>query len=116
MKKISVKPVWTIHSDEHGALSPRLIELLAEVHRAGSLLGACQQLGISYRHGWDVIRGGEAHFNTTLLHMERGQGLNAVAVGRKADLGQPPHLGQTATDPRLTGRADRRDRQSFAIG
>ncbi|MBK6323114.1 MAG: hypothetical protein IPF38_13295 [Burkholderiales bacterium] len=36
MKKISVKPVWTIHSDEHGALSPRLIELLAEVHRAGS--------------------------------------------------------------------------------
>lgn len=83
MKKISVKPVWTIHSDEHGALSPRLIELLAEVHRAGSLLGACQQLGISYRHGWDVIRGGEAHFNTTLLHMERGKGSTLSPLAEK---------------------------------
>jgi molybdate transport repressor ModE-like protein len=83
MKKISVKPVWTIESDEHGTLSPRLIELLAMVHQEGSLLAACTRLGLSYRHGWDLIRNGEAHFNTTLLHMERGKGSTLSPLAEK---------------------------------
>ena len=74
MKKISIKPVWTIQSDDDDSLSPRLIELLTYVFQRGSLLAACQTLEISYRHGWDLIRHGELHFNATLLHMERGKG------------------------------------------
>lgn len=83
MKKISIKPVWTILSEDNGALSPRLIELLSLVHREGSLLAACQKLGMSYRHGWDLVRGGEAHFNTTLLHMERGKGSTLSTLAEK---------------------------------
>lgn len=83
MKHISVKPVWTIESAEHGTLSPRLIELLAMVHQQGSLLAACTQLGMSYRHGWDLVRAGETHFNTTLLHMERGKGSTLSPLAEK---------------------------------
>jgi molybdate transport repressor ModE-like protein len=83
MKKISIKPVWTIQGGEGGALSPRLIELLTAVHTQGSLLAACQSLGISYRHAWDLVRAGEAHFNTTLLHMARGKGSTLSPLAEK---------------------------------
>ncbi|MEX1168163.1 MAG: substrate-binding domain-containing protein [Hydrogenophaga sp.] len=83
MKKISIKPVWTIQGDDNGSLSPRLIELLSAVHTQGSLLAACQSLGMSYRHAWDLVRAGEAHFNTTLLHMERGKGSTLSPLAEK---------------------------------
>lgn len=83
MKKISIKPVWTIQCGEAGNLSPRLIELLTAVHTEGSLLAACQRLGMSYRHAWDLVRAGEAHFNTTLLHMERGRGSTLSPLAEK---------------------------------
>ncbi|MEY8875578.1 MAG: substrate-binding domain-containing protein [Leptothrix sp. (in: b-proteobacteria)] len=83
MNKISIKPVWSIQQGDATALPPRLIELLVQVHATGSLLGACQQLGLSYRHAWDLVRQGEAHFNATLLHMERGKGSTLSALGEK---------------------------------
>lgn len=83
MKKIAIKPVWTIQGEDNAPLSPRLIELLSAVHAEGSLLAACQKLGLSYRHGWDLVRGGEAHFNTTLLHMERGKGSTLSPLAEK---------------------------------
>lgn len=83
MKKISIKPVWTIEGEEGASLSPRLIELLSAVHTQGSLLAACQTLSMSYRHGWDLVRAGEAHFNTTLLHMERGKGSTLSPLAEK---------------------------------
>ena len=83
MKRITIKPVWTIQGADNVALSPRLIELLSAVHQEGSLLAACQRLGLSYRHGWDLVRAGEAHFNTTLLHMERGKGSTLSPLAEK---------------------------------
>jgi molybdate transport repressor ModE-like protein len=83
MTQITLQPVWTIQRDEQGSLSPRLIELLCLVHQQGSLLAACQAMGLSYRHGWDLVRGGETLFNTTLLHMERGKGSTLSPLAEK---------------------------------
>ncbi len=83
MNHISLKPVWTIQGEDQSVLSPRLIELLCAVHQDGSLLAACQRLGLSYRHGWDLVRAGEAHFNTTLLHMARGKGSTLSPLAEK---------------------------------
>lgn len=83
MPQITIQPVWTIRSPGQGSLPPRLIELLSLVHQEGSLLAACQALGLSYRHGWDLVRSGEAHFNTTLLHMERGKGSTLSPLAEK---------------------------------
>ena len=83
MKRISIKPTWTIQEPDGPALPPRLIELLVQVHAHGSLLAASQHLGLSYRHAWDLVRQGEAQFSTTLLRMERGKGSTLSMLGEK---------------------------------
>jgi len=83
MKRIAIRTVWTLQDPDRPPLPARLIELLVQVHALGSLLAACQQLGMSYRHAWDLVRQGEAHFNSTLLHMERGKGSRLSGLGEK---------------------------------
>ena len=48
MKRISIKPVWRLHDPDRPPLPARLLDLL--VQATGSLLAACQPLGLSYRH------------------------------------------------------------------
>ena len=50
MKRIAIRTVWTLQDPDRPPLPARLIELLVQVHAQGSLLAACQQLGLSYRH------------------------------------------------------------------
>ena len=83
MKRISIKPVWTLHDPDRPPLPARLLDLLVQVQATGSLLAACQPLGLSYRHAWDLVRQGEVHFGTQLLHMERGKGSTLTALGDK---------------------------------
>lgn len=74
MKDVSIRPLWTIHDGSGASLPPRLIELLVQVEREGSLLLASKRLGLSYRHAWELVRQGEAQLKLQLLHMERGRG------------------------------------------
>jgi len=83
MKRISIKPTWTIQEPGGPALPPRLLELLSQVHALGSLLAASQQMGISYRHAWDLVRQGETQFGLALLLMERGKGSTLSPLGEK---------------------------------
>jgi molybdate transport repressor ModE-like protein len=83
MPHIRIKPTWTIHNAANATLSPKLVELLVHVQQTGNLVAACQALDISYRHGWDLVRAGEAHFNATLLHMARGKGSTLSALAEK---------------------------------
>jgi molybdate transport repressor ModE-like protein len=83
MKRIAIKPVWTLHDSARPPLPPRLIDLLVQVQAEGSLLAACHVQGLSYRHAWDLVRQGEAHFDSSLLHMERGKGSTLTALGAK---------------------------------
>lgn len=83
MNTIAIKPVWTIQNDQGQTISPRLIELLVHVQQAGSLQAACQALGMSYRHGWELVRSGESLFSTPLLVMERGKGSRLTPLGDK---------------------------------
>ncbi len=84
MKRFSIKPHWTIRFADDGAmLPPRLLALLAQVERDRSLSAACQSLGTSYRHAWDLIRQGETLFGAPLLERERGRGSRLTALGGK---------------------------------
>jgi molybdate transport repressor ModE-like protein len=83
MRRISIKPTWTIQEPDGPPLPARLIELLVQVHAHGSLLAATQHLGLSYRHAWDLVRQGEAQFKASLLRMERGKGSTLSALGEK---------------------------------
>ena len=83
MKQISIRPVWTLQDDRRPPLPARLIELLVQIQATGSLRAACARLGLSYRHGWDLIRQGEAHFGSPLLQMTRGRGSTLTTLGEK---------------------------------
>lgn len=83
MKQISIRPTWTIQDPDGPPMSPRLIELLVQVHASGSLATAAREQGLSYRHAWDLVRQGEAHFKAPLLHMARGKGSTLTALGEK---------------------------------
>ncbi len=82
-KHISIKPAWTIQDDDGPALPTRLIDLLVHVHAEGTLQQAAKRMGVSYRHAWDLVRQGEAHFDAPLLRMERGKGSTLTPLGEK---------------------------------
>ena len=83
MHKVSIHPQWTIRQPSGNQLSPRLLELLAQVQEFGSLSAACQHTGASYRHAWDLVRQGEQQLGVPLLHMERGKGSKLTPLGEK---------------------------------
>ncbi len=83
MKRVSIKPHWTIRFPDGRTLPPRLLDLLAQVQAHGSLSAACQKSQTSYRHTWDLIRQGEAMFGAGLLQMERGRGSRLTPLGEK---------------------------------
>ncbi|MEP7295546.1 MAG: substrate-binding domain-containing protein [Burkholderiales bacterium] len=83
MHKVSIKPQWTISDADGDSLSPRLLELLAQVHDFGSLSGSCRHSGASYRHAWNLVRQGEAQIGAPLMRMERGKGSTLTPLGEK---------------------------------
>lgn len=74
MHQVSIQPQWTIRQPGGAALAERTVALLVSVAEHGSLLKACQALGVSYRHAWQLIRQGEALLGARLLVMTRGKG------------------------------------------
>src|ERR1700754_162504 len=83
MHKVSIRPQWTISDADGDSLSPRLLELLAQVQDHGSLSGACRHSGASYRHAWNLVRQGEQQIAAPLLHMERGKGSSLTPLAEK---------------------------------
>ena len=82
MHSISIQPQWTLRADGR-ALPSRLLALLLQVHEHGSLSAACVQLGLSYRHAWDMVRQGDALFGAPLLTMARGKGSRLSPLGER---------------------------------
>ena len=83
MHEVTIRPQWTIRQSGGAVLAPRVVELLVQVQEQGSLSSACQVLGVSYRHAWELIRQGEALFGEALVHKERGKGSTLTALGEK---------------------------------
>ena len=81
---VTIKPAWHVLRDGDVQLSlPGLLGLLAVVDELGQIEQACVQLGISYRHGWGLLRTGEEVFGTPLVSKARGRGTTLTALGKK---------------------------------
>ena len=83
MHDVTIKPQWTIRRSGGEALPPHAIELLVKISSDGSLLAACQSLGLSYRHAWHLIHQAEAAFGDPLVVMARGKGSRLTPLGEK---------------------------------
>jgi len=83
MKRISVEPAW-IFKDEHGSrLDPQLFLLLNAIHEKGKLTQAALQVGISYRHSWNILNHWAAFFGCELVVLQRGRGATLSPLGEK---------------------------------
>lgn len=70
----------------HGAgteIDARLLPLLAAIGGGANLGAAVAQVGLSYRHGWGVLRAQAALLGVPLVDMQRGKGVSLTAAGRQ---------------------------------
>jgi molybdate transport repressor ModE-like protein len=83
MSRIVIKPAWIVSSDSGDHFEPQLFPLLRAVHETGKLTQAVQLVGISYRHGWDLLAKWSGIFGSELVAMERGRGAQLTSLGEK---------------------------------
>ncbi len=86
MYKVSIEALWQIdrRSDGRAAASldtARLLRLLAQIKQHGSIAGAVAASGLSYRHGWGLLREAEQLFGTGLLIKRQGRGTSLSPLG-----------------------------------
>lgn len=83
MNRIIIKPAWIVSSDAGDHFEPQLFPLLRAIHETGKLTQAVEVVGISYRHGWDLLAKWGGIFGSELVAMERGRGARLTALGEK---------------------------------
>jgi putative molybdopterin biosynthesis protein len=83
MSRIVIKPAWVLSSDAGDHFEPQLFRLLRAIHETGKLTRAVEVVGISYRHGWDLLARWSTMFGSNLVAMERGRGAQLTPLGEK---------------------------------
>ncbi|OZI20373.1 LysR family transcriptional regulator [Bordetella genomosp. 9] len=75
--RVALRPGWWLTQgggDHEGIALQEVLALLSAIDAVGHIAGACRACGLSYRHGWGVLRRFEAVFGTPLLITRRRQG------------------------------------------
>ncbi|MBZ5487692.1 helix-turn-helix transcriptional regulator [Halomonas aquamarina] len=83
MKKITVIPTWSFCDEAGNQLDLQLLRLLGAVYRRGKLTRAAEDVGISYRHAWNLLRQGGEFFGVPLVELQRGRGAHLSLLGEK---------------------------------
>jgi len=73
VKKLKARfKLWLSSKDAEGVFGDGKWRLLKAIETEGSLTGACELLGISYRKAWGDLKKAEECLNTALLDKHRG--------------------------------------------
>src|SRR6202000_1145050 len=83
MHVVTINPQWTIRRPDGEGVSPRLLELLAQVHQEGTLSGVCRKNGSSYRHAWSLGGQGEEERGAPLVLVRGGRGSTPTRLPEK---------------------------------
>ncbi|MEO6928935.1 MAG: substrate-binding domain-containing protein [Casimicrobiaceae bacterium] len=83
MSRVVIKPAWVLSSDSGDHFEPQLFRLLKAIYETGKLTEAVQRVGISYRHGWNLLAKWSAIFGSDVVDMQRGRGATLTALGEK---------------------------------
>ena len=70
-------------SESGDHFEPQLFRLLRAIHDTGKLTRAVEVVGLSYRHGWDLLAKWNTIFGSELVAMQRGRGARLTALGEK---------------------------------
>lgn len=83
MKRIRITPAWYFSDETGNQLDPKLFGLLEAVHRHGKLTRAAEDIGVSYRHAWNLLNKWGEFFGIALVDLERGKGAQLSPLGEK---------------------------------
>lgn len=87
MFKMQIKPQWQLTQRARGARPalalPAVLDICALIHEHENLAEACRRLGLSYRHGWGILRAAQQAFGAPLVASVRGQGARLTELGSK---------------------------------
>lgn len=72
-----------VDANGDGSRLSDIVPLLERLIELGSIAGAAQALGLSYRHAWGLLRDVEAHLGAPLLVKVRGRGSVLSPLGEK---------------------------------
>lgn len=72
-----------IAADDNPRANGKVFQLLKAVRETGSLHRAAQEIGLSYRHAWGVMRTWEEMLGRSMLDMERGRGASLTRFGER---------------------------------
>ena len=82
-KRIKIKPAWSFYDEQGEYVDPRLFVLLSSVHHSGKLTVAATELGMSYRHVWNVLKKWTDFFGSDLVELKKGRGALLTPLGEK---------------------------------
>lgn len=83
LKRIHIDPNWLFRDEAGNTLDPQLFRLLEEIYHHGKLTSATKSMGISYRHGWNLLGKWTDFFGTPLVSLEKGRGAQLTPLGEK---------------------------------
>lgn len=84
MYKTLIKPLWSLAKDDKvPKLLPEVLQLCESIDDHHNLAQACRVLGISYRHGWGMLRDAKRAFGMPIVLMKRGRGAELTELGQK---------------------------------
>ncbi len=77
MLRIAIQPHLQVRDDSNGAAPldvSRLVTLLAQIERTGSIRQSCEAIGLSYRYAWGLLEDAQSLFDGPLIDKRRGRG------------------------------------------
>jgi molybdate transport repressor ModE-like protein len=84
MYKVHITPHWNINNSAgHSLDMSALLGLLSSIQKTGSIAQAAQEVGLSYRYAWGLLRDGEQVFKDALMTKTRGQGTRLTPLAEK---------------------------------
>ncbi len=81
MLKVNLHPRWELRTTSGETVDGHCLPLLLAVQCTGTLTEAAAQVGLSYRHAWNLLKRWEACFGAPLVNLERGRGARLTTVG-----------------------------------
>jgi molybdate transport repressor ModE-like protein len=82
-KRIHIKAAWQFYDDSGENVDPRIFTLLNAVHDSGKLTKAAVELGMSYRHVWNILKKWTDFFGSDLVELQKGKGAKLTPLGEK---------------------------------
>ena len=110
MLDIEIETIWRFRKEGTPQTVVLMLGVLDEIGKTGKITSAAKDVGLSYRHVWNLIEQWSDFFGTPLVETRRGKGSKLTAFGEKL-----VWAGQRRSLPPRSSPSCIKDHPSFAF-